>query len=186
MILTSNLSMKELALHILDVAKNSISAGAGRVDITLTQTQQGVLTIAISDDGKGMSSEFLAQVTDPFTTTRTTRKVGMGLSLYCLAAEQTGGLVTIESTPDVGTTVIAVFHTGHLDCAPIGDLAGTMAMLIQGSPQVDFTLTRTTPKGNYTFSTREMRDILGHCITLDGAEFFLWIHRYLSELESEI
>ena len=90
--------MKELSLHILDITKNSVSAGATHIRLALTETEARVLTIVIADNGKGMSPEFLARVTDPFTTTRTTRKVGMGLPLYRMAAEQTGGSLAIEST----------------------------------------------------------------------------------------
>ena len=90
--------MKELSLHLLDVAKNSVAAGATWVDISLDEDKDGRLTIVISDNGRGMSPEFLAQVTDPFTTTRTTRKVGLGLPLYRMAAEQTGGSLDIQST----------------------------------------------------------------------------------------
>ena len=89
--------MKELSLHLLDVAKNSVTAGARHVEITLTEDEAGWLTAAIVDDGRGMDPEFLARVTDPFTTTRTTRKVGLGLPLYRLTAEQTGGSLDIRS-----------------------------------------------------------------------------------------
>ena len=178
--------MKELALHILDITKNSVSADAEHIELTLTETADHTLTIVITDDGRGMSPEFLAQVTDPFTTTRTTRKVGMGLPLYRMAAEQTGGSLTVESTEGEGTKVTAVFHTDHLDCPPMGDLAGTVALLIQGSPWVDFTVERTTPKGFYFFSTEEVREYLGNEVSLDEPEVFLWLSSYLEELEQEV
>ena len=139
--------MKELSLHLLDVAKNSVAAGATWVDVSLDEDKDGRLTIVISDNGRGMSPEFLAQVTDPFTTTRTTRKVGLGLPLYRMAAEQTGGSLDIQSTLGKGTTVTAVFHRRHLDCPPLGDLAGTVALLIQGSPELDLHYRHTTPRG---------------------------------------
>jgi anti-sigma regulatory factor (Ser/Thr protein kinase) len=178
--------MKELSLHILDITKNSVSAGAKDIRLTLTETEEHALTIVIADDGCGMSPEFLARVTDPFTTTRTTRKVGMGLPLYRMAAEMTGGSMAIESTLGVGTTVTAVFHVDHLDCAPLGDLPGVLALLIQGSPLVDFTLERTTPKGSYQFSTKEVREQLGPDVPLDEPEVFLWLNDYLQELEAEV
>ena len=108
--------MKELSLHILDIVKNTVTAGASHIDLKLEETAEQILTITIADDGKGMSPEFLASVTDPFTTTRTTRKVGLGLPLYRMAAEQTGGSFSIESVEGEGTTVTAVFHRDHLDC----------------------------------------------------------------------
>ena len=178
--------MKELSLHILDITKNSVSAGATHIRLALTETEARVLTIVIADNGKGMSPEFLSRVTDPFTTTRTTRKVGMGLPLYRMAAEQTGGSLAIESTLGVGTTVTALFHTDHLDCAPLGDLPGVIALLIQGSPQVDFTVERSTPKGSYVFSTVEVREQLGPDVPLDEPEVFLWLNDYLQELEAEV
>ena len=123
--------MKELSLHILDIAQNSISAGCTELELSLTEGD-GQLTLIIRDNGRGMAPEFLASVTDPFTTTRTTRKVGLGLPLLRMAAEQTGGSLAIESTVGVGTTVTARFCTGHIDCPPLGDMAGTVALLVQG------------------------------------------------------
>lgn len=178
--------MKELALHILDVAKNSVSAGASHVALSVVETPEHLLTITIEDDGRGMSPEFLAQVTDPFTTTRTTRKVGMGLPLYRMAAEQTGGSFEILSEEGKGTKVTAVFHSDHLDCAPMGDLAGTVAMLIQGSPWMEFSLKHQTPRGFYDFSTSEVREYLGNDISLDEPEVFVWLNEYLEELEAEV
>ena len=98
--------MKELSLHLLDVAKNSMAAGAQNVSITLEEAPDGWLAITIADDGRGMAPEFLAQVTDPFPPTRTTRKVGLGLPLLRLTAEQTGGTLSIDSTEGVGTEFI--------------------------------------------------------------------------------
>ena len=127
--------MKELSLHILDIAQNSISAGCTRLELSLTE-QDGQLTLVIGDNGRGMTPEFLSSVTDPFTTTRTTRKVGLGLPLLRMAAEQTGGSLAIESTVGVGTTVTVRFCSGHIDCPPLGDMAGTVALLVQGAPEV--------------------------------------------------
>ena len=97
-------------------------------------------TLTIRDNGCGMSPEFVKAVTDPFTTTRTTRKVGMGVPLLKLAAEQAGGTLNITSSQgeDHGTTVRATFLIDHLDCVPVGDYASTMVTLIQGSPDIDF------------------------------------------------
>ena len=108
--------MKELALYFLDIVKNSTAAGARHVNLSLSECEDGTLTAVISDDGKGMSPDLLAAVSDPFTTTRTTRKVGMGIPLYRMAAEQTGGSLSLESTLGAGTTITAVFHRDHLVC----------------------------------------------------------------------
>jgi anti-sigma regulatory factor (Ser/Thr protein kinase) len=178
--------MKELSLNILDVAKNSVTAGATQVDITLDEDEAGALTIAIADNGKGMSPEFLAQVTDPFTTTRSTRKVGMGLPLFRMAAEQTGGTLDIQSQLGVGTTVTARFDRRHLDCPPLGDLAGTIALLIQGSPDVAFHYRHSTPAGAVELSTEDLKAILGDDISLAEPEVFAWISDYLSEQEAQL
>lgn len=178
--------MKELSLNLLDIAKNSVTAGAGRIDVDLTEDGQGWLTITIADNGKGMSPEFLAQVTDPFTTTRTTRKVGMGLPLFRMAAEQTGGTLDIQSAEGVGTTVTARFDRKHLDCPPLGDLAGTVALLIQGSPELTWTYHHATPAGTVELSTEELRAVLGDDISLAEPEVFAWITDYLSEQEAQL
>lgn len=178
--------MKELALYLLDITKNSTAAGATLVEVSLVEDPKDTLTVTISDNGRGMSQALLAAVGDPFTTTRTTRKVGMGVPLFRMAAEQTGGSVELESAEGVGTTVRAVFHLDHLDCPPMGDLPGTAAMLIQGSPDADFRFVRTTPKGEYALDTREMREMLGPDVPLDSPEVFAWVSGYLAEQEDNI
>lgn len=178
--------MKELSLHLLDVAQNSISAGATRLDLTLSEDGQGHLTVVIADNGRGMAPEFLARATDPFTTTRTTRKVGMGLALYLLAAEQTGGRLFMDSTPGVGTTVTATFDRRHIDCPPLGDLAGTIALLIQGSPELELHYRHTAPWGESALSTPELKAILGEDISLAEPEIFTWIQNNLSQQEAQL
>ena len=178
--------MKELALYFLDIVKNATAAGAARVGITLTEDEGCILTAVITDNGRGMSPEFLAAVADPFTTTRTTRSVGMGIPLYRMAAELTGGSLSLASALGRGTTVTAVFHLEHLDCPPMGDLPGAVALMVQGSPGVDFTLTHTTPAGSYTFDTAEVRELLGPVVPLDSPEVFLWIGEYLAEQEKSL
>lgn len=117
--------MKELSLNMLDIAENSVRAGAALTQLLLTETAD-TRTLEIRDDGCGMDAETVRRVTDPFYTTRTTRRVGMGLPLLRLAAEQTGGTLMVVSRPAAeypqahGTTVTAVFHTDHIDCVPLG------------------------------------------------------------------
>ncbi|NCB62639.1 MAG: ATP-binding protein [Clostridia bacterium] len=177
--------MKELSLHILDVAQNSVSAGAKALDLTVAE-KGGRLAVVIADNGRGMSPEFLATVTDPFTTTRTTRKVGLGLPLLKLAAEQTGGGLTIESTVGVGTTVNAAFDAESIDCPPLGDMAATVALLVQGAPEdMELTYTRETEKGVFRFDTREIREILGP-VPLSEPEVAQWMKEYIAEGEESV
>lgn len=177
--------MKELSLNILDIAQNSIHAEAGFVQILLNETEES-LKLEIRDDGRGMSEEFLMRVTDPFSTTRTTRKVGMGLPLLKLAAEQTGGYMTISSReralyPEThGTEVTAFFYKTHLDFTPLGDVISTVVSLVQGSPDVDFLYLHEMPGRVVELDTRELREVLGD-IPLSSPEVLVWIRGSLEE-----
>ena len=142
--------MKELSLHLLDIAQNSISAGAGNIEIYVCESvEKDRMILSITDDGRGMSKDFLSRVADPFTTTRKTRKVGMGIPLFKLAAELTGGTFSIDSTLGKGTVVTAVFIPSHIDMPPLGDMTGTMLALIQGSPQLEFVYRHKTDRGEF-------------------------------------
>ena len=177
--------MKELSLHLLDIAQNSIAAGARHVDLGVEERGE-MLWLTVADDGRGMSPEFLASVTDPFTTTRTTRKVGLGLPLLRLAAEQTGGELRVESQLGVGTTVTATFHTDHIDCPPLGDTASTVSLLAQGLPEgMELTYTRKTERGEFRFVTAEIRAVLGPHVPLSEPEVAEWIRAYVAEGEAE-
>ena len=174
--------MKELSLNILDVAKNSVKAGATAIHISLDE-KDSVLTLVISDDGCGMSAETLANVTDPFFTTRTTRSVGLGIPLLKLAAEQTGGsfeITSSDSPENHGTRTQAVFHTDHIDFTPLGDIISTVTVLISGSPDTDWFFTHTTPEGAVELNTPELREALGD-VPLDNYEVIRWIEEYLRE-----
>ena len=176
--------MKELSLNILDVAKNSVSAGASLIQIQLDTDEKGLLTLTISDNGCGMSEQTLAHVTDPFYTTRTTRRVGLGLPLLKLAAEQTGGSLSIRSSEgadDHGTTLVAIFDTKSIDCMPMGDIISTVCILIAGSPEIDFIFSDVTPTRTVQLDTRELRAVLGDGISLAETEIQLWIKEYLDE-----
>ena len=176
--------MKELSLHVLDVAKNSVKAGATLTKIEIERKSDGMMTIRISDNGCGMTEEVVRRVTDPFYTTRTTRSVGLGLPLWRLAAEQTGGYMTVESSVEKGnsgTTVTAVFDTNSIDCMPMGDIVSTICILISGSPKIDFLFCDVNPKRSVRLDTRELRAVLGNDISLAEAEVQAWIKEYLDE-----
>ena len=172
--------MKELSLNVLDVTKNSVTAGAKNITVSLIEDAAGTLTLTIADDGCGMSPEMVARVSDPFTTSRTTRKVGLGLPLLKLAAEQTGGAMRVESEVGVGTTVTATFDTGHIDFTPLGDMISTVTMLIMGSPDIDFTYVHQTPSLAVRLSTAELREVLGD-VPLSSPDVIEWIKEYLQE-----
>lgn len=178
--------MKELSLNILDLSQNSITAGAKNVDLTVIEKEsEDRLSISVEDDGCGMEPDFLKRVIDPFTTTRTTRKVGMGIPLFKMAAEMSGGSFQIESEPGRGTRISAEFKLSHIDRPPMGDMAGTMTVLVQGSPDIDFTYTRETEKGLFQFSTATLRETLGG-VPLSEPEVLSWINDFIKEGEEEV
>lgn len=181
--------MKELSLNILDVAKNSTAAGASLVEISLFLSEEGMLTLSITDDGCGMSEETLLGVTNPFYTTRTTRKVGMGLPLLKMAAEMTGGSLDITSSDkkgESGTCLKATFDTKSIDCMPLGDIVSTVCILIVGSPEVDFAFSDIRPTGSVSLDTRELRAVLGEDISLAEVEVQQWMKEYLEEQYREL
>ena len=177
--------MKELSLNILDIARNSIKAGAAHIDVLLDETEE-TLCLTIRDDGCGMTAEVVRGVTDPFYTTRTTRSVGMGIPLLKLAAEQTGGTFSIESVSETddpashGTCVQARFYKNHLDFTPLGDVVSTVCTLIQGAPDIDWHFCHTFGAHTAEVDTAEMRQVLGD-IPLGSFEVLDWIRQSLLE-----
>ena len=174
--------MKELSLNILDITENSVKAGATLTEISITESGNK-LTISIKDDGCGMSEDIVRSVVDPFYTTRTTRKVGMGVPLFKMAAEQTGGKLEIisDTGEDHGTTVTAYFYKDHLDFTPLGDVISTVTTLIQGSPEIDFVFSHTSDTLDVSLNTEEMREILGEEVPLNTPEVLQWIAESLRE-----
>ena len=130
--------------------------------------------------------ELLAQVSDPFTTTRTTRKMGLGIPLLRMSAELTGGSLSIASTLGAGTRLQAVFDGGHIDCPPLGDLPGTVSLLIQGAPDLRLVYTHRRDGQAFTLDTQDLRDQLGGGISLAEPEVVLWIREYLEEQEGTL
>lgn len=154
--------MKELSLHILDIVQNSISAEANRIEVLVDENvAENRYVIIVIDNGKGMDEEMLQLVTDPFFTTRTTRKVGVGISLFKQNAEQTGGSLTIESKVGEGTKVKTVFGYNHIDRPILGDMAGTMTLLIGANPNIRFIYNHNTSLSEFEFDTNEVKEELG-------------------------
>lgn len=181
--------MKELSLNILDITENSTKAGASLTSIIIEE-ENNILKLTIQDNGKGMSEEILRGVTDPFYTTRTTRKVGMGLPLLKLAAEQTGGTMNVESVSveddleNHGTKVEALFYQDSIDATPLGDVVATICTLIQGHPDTDFYFRHRIQNQDkdvlVELDTRELREML-EGVPLNEYEVIKWIEEYLNE-----
>ena len=153
--------MNDLSMHILDIIQNSLRAGASWIELDVREdVVNNLLTVTIKDNGKGMTPEQVAQVTDPFFTSRTTRKVGLGLPLYRQSAEQSGGALTITSAVGVGTTVTAAFEYNHIDRPPLGDLANAVVLMMSANPNQLFKFAYSYNNQSYAIDTVEINEAL--------------------------
>jgi len=178
--------MRDLSLQLMDLAQNSIQAGAGQVGISLALDETGKLTLVIRDDGCGMSAELLDQVHSPFVTGRTTRKVGMGIPLAQNNAASTGGGLEIRSAPGQGTELTLTYFTRHIDCPPLGDLAQTVAALILANPKCpEFRVSLTSQRGERALDTRELKQALGE-VPLNTAEVIAWLMEAAQDMTRDI
>ena len=178
--------MRELADNIMDIAQNSISAGAALTEVHVKISHEAdLITFTFKDDGCGMSEEMVQAVIEPFTTTRKTRKVGLGLPLLKQTAEMTGGAMDIQSTVGVGTVVTATFGLGHIDRPPMGDLAGAWFSLVVMNPEKDFLFTYDYDGQVFTFDTREVRAAVDP-IPLNQMEISAWIKDCISTEINEL
>ena len=173
--------MRDWSLHILDLMQNSIRAEASLVSLRVGLDEKGMMTIVIEDDGTGMSPELLARVLSPFATTRTTRKVGLGIPMMAENCRLAGGDLAIESTLGKGTRLTASMNTASIDCLPLGDLPGTMTTLVTMNPdRPDFSLDCSSPRGEMHFDTREIRAAL-QGVSLNEPEIAAWMLESLRE-----
>lgn len=178
--------MQELSLNILDVAQNSVVAGASLIEIEIEAYEENsLLSIVIKDNGKGMDRQTLANVENPFFTSRTTRKVGLGIPLFKMAARQTGGDFAITSAVGVGTTVKAVFDTSHIDFTPLGDVWDTVAILIQMNENIDFVYTVRKGDAEFVCDTRQLKEVLEGA-PLSDPMVVRWIKEFIEENQFEI
>ena len=174
--------MRELALNILDIAENSLAAGAKLIEIEVrADFAADTMAISVRDDGKGMDAEMLARVTDPFTTSRTTRKVGMGLPLFKFSAESAGGDFQIGSEKGKGTWVRASYRISHVDRMPLGDFGGVALQLVTMNPQVDFRIAAADGEHCGVLDTREVRAVLGEDIPFTAPEVRVFLKDYIQE-----
>ncbi len=173
--------MNELSLHILDICENSISANASLIEITIEEnTKNNTYTITITDDGHGMNKKTLSQVSDPFFTTRTTRKVGLGISLFKLACELTGGTFQIDSIEHEGTLIKAEFVRDHVDRAPLGDIEDTLTVLLMNESGIDIRYVHIVDNQRYYFDSREVKQVLDD-VPITDYNVILWIKNTIKE-----
>jgi anti-sigma regulatory factor (Ser/Thr protein kinase) len=167
--------MEDLSLHILDIAENAIEARARRIWLCIDQEEEGDrLTLEIRDDGRGMDARALQRATDPFFTTRTARRVGLGLSLLSEAASATGGTLSVESSPGEGTRVSATFHSSHIDMKPLGDIPRTVVTLLAGHPEVELFYSHTTGERSFCMDSGEIAARLGG-LSISSPPVLRWI-----------
>ncbi len=173
--------MDELSLYILDIAYNSIRAKAKHITIKISDSiKDNIIQIIIEDDGTGMSEEMVNKVIDPFYTTRSTRKVGLGIPMLKQNAELTGGYLNITSKENVGTTIDVTFIKDNIDTPVMGDLIESMLTLIQADESIDYYFEYTSDEGNFILDTSEMKEILGE-VPINEPEVLLWIKDYMKE-----
>lgn len=173
--------MREISLHILDIAQNSLSAGASKVTITITaQTATDILTVNITDNGRGIDKQMLDTVTSPFTTSRKTRSVGMGLPLFKQAAEVTGGSFDIKSQSGKGTSVTASFVISSIDRVPVGNMAETLMTLIYNQSGAEIALHTDIDGTKFSFDTQQIKEQYGFD-DLNDTEIQRFLKEYLQE-----
>lgn len=178
--------MRELSLHILDIVQNSLTAQATLIKISITENySDDKFIIMIEDNGKGMNEEEIRKVLDPFFTTRTTRKVGLGLSMLQANAQACNGDLHISSKVGCGTKVTAYFQLSHIDRAPLGDIVSTLITLITGFTQVDFVYSHRKNDENVVLDTQEIKAVLGK-VPINNPEIYTWLKEYITEMEKKV
>lgn len=178
--------MDELMLHILDIVENSISAGASRIEVRIEEnSQEDFLALKVSDNGRGMDEATLKAVEDPFFTTKSGKRVGLGIPLLKQAALSTGGHFKIESRPGRGTQIEARFRLSHIDLPPLGDLPGTLLVLVFASEKADIHFSYRKNGKELTLDTREIKACLGD-LPLSHPQVIKFLKEYIEERAKEL
>jgi hypothetical protein len=178
--------VRELALHLLDIAENSVAAEATTVTLTVEEdTRTDQLKLRVVDDGKGMDEELVAMVTDPFVTTRTTRKVGLGIPLLKAAAEACNGGLTITSVAGEGTRVECEFQHSHIDRMPLGDVAGTLLGLFVTAPHIRWIFCHRVNDDEFVFDSQPIKDELGD-VPFTEPDVLNFLREMLQQREAEV
>lgn len=177
--------MEDLSLHILDIVENATTAGAKRVEIRIMEdTESDLLQITIKDDGRGMDIETLKGVTDPFVTSRTTRRVGLGIPLFEQAAREAGGHLSVTSERGSGTEISATFKAGHIDRKPMGDMGATIVSLVAGNPDVDFVYESNLDGKKASLDTRSIKEEIDGVATISDPQVLKLIQEMVNTPES--
>ena len=176
--------MIDLAMHMMDIVQNSLRAGAGKIDIDLIENSgDHTLLFRVKDDGSGMDGETVKKLDDPFFTTRTTRKVGLGVPFLKMTCEQTGGTLKVFSEEGVGSVVEAVYRTDHPDCLPLGDMGGYLALLLRANPQVRIRFICRIDEAGFLLDSDELKE---QGIELQYSQMLGAVREYIRENLKEI
>ena len=178
--------MKELSLHILDIMQNSVVAGASLIELSVNeQPDEDILEFTVTDNGCGMDEDMVKRVIDPYTTGRTTRRVGLGIPLLKLAAENAGGGISLKSEVGKGTRISASFGYNHIDRQPLGDMSQTMHQLITAYEDIDFLYIHKVGDKSFEVDTRELKKVLSG-VSFKTNEVMMWLMEFLKEGEAEL
>lgn len=173
--------MKEISMHILDIVMNSIKADASLIELIIEDSKiNNYLKLTIKDNGKGMSEEIINNVTNPFYTTRTTRKVGLGIPMLKESCERCNGYLKINSKLRVGTTIFCLFERNNIDRAPLGNMGETIMTIINSMDNCDLIYSHITDEGNFIFNTIDIKTTLEGLDIKDNS-ILLWIKEYINE-----
>lgn len=175
--------LEDLSAHILDIGENSVRGESSNIILVVeVMKSKNILSLSVSDDGCGMSPDFVIRVTDPFTTTKETRRVGMGLPFLKQSAEQCDGAFSISSEVGKGTVTTASFRLDNIDTPPLGDIAESIMILVTGSPEIHWIYRHVTDNGIFVFDSEEIIEALGGGFELlTTPDVALWIKAYISE-----
>ena len=178
--------MKEFSMHVMDIIQNSIRAGADLVEIEIEEdSEQDFTTMLIKDNGCGMSQEFIKAIRDPFTTSRTTRKVGLGIPMLEQTCLQCEGSLDIKSEEGVGTEIFTRMKLSNIDRPPMGDIGESIFLTVIMNPDINFTYKHIINKNEFLFNTQEIRDVLGD-VPLNQPDVAEWIKANLESGLSDI
>lgn len=178
--------MRELSMHILDIVQNSISADSTMIEVIVSEEiKRDKLYISIKDNGRGMDEETLKKVVDPFYTSRTTRKVGLGIPMFKRTAVICGGDFDIKSQVGVGTSIEINMQYSHIDRPPIGNMADTVMVMVNTEKNIEFIYTHKINDKEYVLDTRVLREVLGE-VPLTSIDVLFWIKENVKEGITEL
>ena len=173
--------MRDISMHLMDIIQNSLRASAKNIEITIVASLiNDMLEISVVDDGSGMNKEFVSNVTDPFVTTRKTRKIGLGIPMFKESAKSSGGYFKINSEISEGTSISAGFKISHIDRIPLGDIAETISQVVMSKPETDLKLNLKSDINEYEFDTKEIKKALKD-VSIAEIDVIDWIKENIDE-----